>query len=230
MPHTTKRLPIYCWKQKQLLSWIEEPSEAFSKAFLGYDQNNFIISYRNSFGIALPKTVLLGISRLLLVISTLTTSTPPSLVPPSRQDSANHPAEPLNPTEYMSHQRDAEHLPECQPLNPPTHPPVTFLPQHAYAQPPSNEPMYSNTGFSAPAAPRAPFPKEQSVWRRHATTRSAEHPIPAPPAPLPSGVASFSTVYRRILPTLSLARCHRFVARLFFPAKNCLLASLWHIN
>ncbi|XP_051934438.1 nectin cell adhesion molecule 1b isoform X2 [Hippocampus zosterae] len=81
-----------------------------------------------------------------------------------KPDSVNHPAEPLNPTEYMSQQRDVEHLPECQPLNPPAHPPVTFLPQHAYAQPPSNEPMYSNTGFSAaPAAPRAPFPKEQSV-------------------------------------------------------------------
>ncbi|XP_077350459.1 nectin 1b isoform X3 [Festucalex cinctus] len=80
-----------------------------------------------------------------------------------KPDSGNHPEEPLNPTEYMSHQRDVEHLPECQPPNPPAHPPVTFLPQHAYAQPPSNEPMYSNTGFSAPAAPRAQFPKEQSV-------------------------------------------------------------------
>ncbi|XP_077422763.1 nectin 1b isoform X2 [Vanacampus margaritifer] len=77
--------------------------------------------------------------------------------------SGNHPQEPLNPTEYMSYQRDVEHLPECQPPNPPAHPPVTFLPQHAYAQPPANEPMYSNTGFSAPAGPRAQFPKEQSV-------------------------------------------------------------------
>ncbi|XP_057684894.1 nectin-1-like isoform X3 [Corythoichthys intestinalis] len=78
-------------------------------------------------------------------------------------DSGNHPEEPLNPTEYMSHQRDLEHLPECQSTANPAHPPVTFLPQHAYAQPPSNEPMYSNTGFSAPAPPRATFPKEQSV-------------------------------------------------------------------
>ncbi|XP_061639137.1 nectin cell adhesion molecule 1b isoform X2 [Phyllopteryx taeniolatus] len=80
-----------------------------------------------------------------------------------KPDTGNHPDEPLNPTEYMSHQRDVEHPPECQPAAPPTHPPVTFLPQHPYAQPPSNEPMYSNTGFSAPTAPRAPFPKEQSV-------------------------------------------------------------------
>ncbi|XP_061136506.1 uncharacterized protein LOC133155338 [Syngnathus typhle] len=80
-----------------------------------------------------------------------------------KPDSGNHPAEPLNPTEYMSHQRDMDLQPECQPAAPPTHPPISFLPQHAYAQPPSNEPMYSNTGFSATGAPRAQFPKEQSV-------------------------------------------------------------------
>ncbi|XP_049582085.1 nectin cell adhesion molecule 1b isoform X3 [Syngnathus scovelli] len=80
-----------------------------------------------------------------------------------KPDSGNHPAEPLNPTEYMSHQRDLDLQPECQPAAPPNHPPINFLPQHAYAQPPSNEPMYSNTGFSATAAPRPQFPKEQSV-------------------------------------------------------------------
>ncbi|XP_054650054.1 nectin cell adhesion molecule 1b isoform X1 [Dunckerocampus dactyliophorus] len=77
-----------------------------------------------------------------------------------KPDSGKHPEEPLNPAEYMSHQRDMEHLAESQPAQ--AHPPVTFLPQHAYAQPPSNEPMYSNTGFSAPGS-RPPFPKEQSV-------------------------------------------------------------------
>ncbi|XP_061829095.1 nectin 1b isoform X2 [Nerophis lumbriciformis] len=77
-----------------------------------------------------------------------------------KSDSGNHPEEPLNPAEYMSHQRDMDCLPESPP--PQAHLPVTFLPQHAYAQPPSNEPMYSNTGFSTPG-PRPPFPKEQSV-------------------------------------------------------------------
>lgn len=86
----------------------------------------------------------------------------------SLQDSGRRPEELLNPAEYMSYQRVAnmEPYPESQPA--PAYPPVTFLPQHPYAQQPPNEPMYSNTStFSAPApGPRAPytFPKEQSVW------------------------------------------------------------------
>ncbi|XP_023260679.1 nectin-1 isoform X1 [Seriola lalandi dorsalis] len=81
-----------------------------------------------------------------------------------KPDSGRRPEELLNPAEYMSYQRicNMEHFPESQPA--PAYPPVTFLPQHPYAQQPSNEPMYSNTSFSAPG-PRAPFtfPKEQSV-------------------------------------------------------------------
>lgn len=84
----------------------------------------------------------------------------------SLQDSGRCPEELLNPAEYMSYQRicNMEHIPESQPAA--AFPPVTFLPQHPYAQQPASEPMYSNTGFSAPG-PRAPFtfPKEQSVWR-----------------------------------------------------------------
>ncbi|XP_051254127.1 nectin cell adhesion molecule 1b isoform X5 [Dicentrarchus labrax] len=80
------------------------------------------------------------------------------------QDTGRRPEELLNPAEYMSYQRvcNIEHLPESQPA--PAYPPVTFLPQHPYTQHPPNEPMYSNTSFSAPG-PRAPFtfPKEQSV-------------------------------------------------------------------
>ncbi|AWO98659.1 putative poliovirus receptor-related protein 1-like [Scophthalmus maximus] len=79
-------------------------------------------------------------------------------------DSGRCPEELLNPAEYMSYQRicNMEHVPESQPAA--AFPPVTFLPQHPYAQQPASEPMYSNTGFSAPG-PRAPFtfPKEQSV-------------------------------------------------------------------
>ncbi|KAM7412709.1 hypothetical protein PAMA_020201 [Pampus argenteus] len=81
-----------------------------------------------------------------------------------QSDSGRHPEELLNPAEYVSYQRicNVEHFPESQPAQ--AYPPVTFLPQHSYPQHPSNEPMYSNTSFSAPG-PRAPFtfPKEQSV-------------------------------------------------------------------
>ncbi|KAM7398980.1 hypothetical protein PAMP_018277 [Pampus punctatissimus] len=84
--------------------------------------------------------------------------------PSVEKDSGRHPEELLNPAEYMSYQRicNVEHFPESQPAQ--AYPPVTFLPQHSYPQHPSNEPMYSNTSFSAPG-PRAPFtfPKEQSV-------------------------------------------------------------------
>ncbi|XP_036070795.1 nectin cell adhesion molecule 1b isoform X2 [Oryzias melastigma] len=80
-----------------------------------------------------------------------------------KPDPGRHPEE-LNPAEYMSYQRacNTEPHPESQPA--PAYPPVTFLPQHPYAQQPSNEPMYSNTSFPA-HGPRAPFtfPKEQSV-------------------------------------------------------------------
>ncbi|XP_070685941.1 nectin 1b isoform X1 [Pempheris klunzingeri] len=80
-----------------------------------------------------------------------------------KPDSGRRPEE-LNPAEYMSYQRvcNMEPFPESQPA--PAYPPVTFLPQHPYAQHPPNEPMYSNTSFPAPG-PRAPFtfPKEQSV-------------------------------------------------------------------
>ncbi|KAM9853241.1 nectin 1b isoform 1-T1 [Aulostomus maculatus] len=81
-----------------------------------------------------------------------------------KPDSGRHPEELLNPAEYMSYQQNMEHVPEPQPQPAQAFPPVTFLPQHPYMQPPSNEPMYSNTSFSAPA-PQAPFtfPKEQSV-------------------------------------------------------------------
>lgn len=82
----------------------------------------------------------------------------------SSQDSGRRPEELLNPAEYMSYQRvcNMDQYPESQPA--PAYPPVTFLPQHPYAQHPSNEPTYSNTGFPA-HGPRAPFtfPKEQSV-------------------------------------------------------------------
>ncbi|XP_037631947.1 nectin cell adhesion molecule 1b isoform X1 [Sebastes umbrosus] len=81
-----------------------------------------------------------------------------------KPDSGSQPEELLNPAEYMSYQRvcNMEHFPESQPA--PAYPPVTFLPQHPYAQQPPNEPTYSNTSFTAPG-PRAPFtfPKEQSV-------------------------------------------------------------------
>ncbi|XP_027135886.1 nectin 1b isoform X1 [Larimichthys crocea] len=81
-----------------------------------------------------------------------------------KPDSGRRPEELLNPAEYMSYQRvcNMEHFPE--PQSAPAYPPVTFLPQHPYQQHPQNEPMYSNTTFSAPG-PRAPFtfPKEQSV-------------------------------------------------------------------
>ncbi|XP_017271866.1 nectin cell adhesion molecule 1b isoform X1 [Kryptolebias marmoratus] len=81
-----------------------------------------------------------------------------------KPESGRHPEELLNPAEYMSYQRacNVEHVPESQPV--PVYPPVTFLPQHPYAQHPSDEPMYSNTSFPA-HGPRAPFtfPKEQSV-------------------------------------------------------------------
>ncbi|XP_037533564.1 nectin cell adhesion molecule 1b isoform X2 [Nematolebias whitei] len=81
-----------------------------------------------------------------------------------KPETGRHPEELLNPAEYMSYQRtcNVEPIPESQPT--PPYPPVTFLPQHPYAQHPSNEPMYSNTSFPA-HGPRAPFsfPKEQSV-------------------------------------------------------------------
>lgn len=83
----------------------------------------------------------------------------------STQDCGGHQEELLNPAEYVSYQPtcNMEHCPESQPAT--VRPPVTFLPQHPYAQQPSNEPMYSNTSFSN-AGPQAPlkFPKEQSVW------------------------------------------------------------------
>ncbi|XP_029964774.1 nectin 1b isoform X1 [Salarias fasciatus] len=81
-----------------------------------------------------------------------------------KPDSGGRPEELLNPAEYMSYQRvcNVDPFPEPQPA--PAHPPVTFLPQHPYAQHPPSEPMYSNTSFPA-HGPRAPFtfPKEQSV-------------------------------------------------------------------
>lgn len=71
----------------------------------------------------------------------------------------------MNPAEYMCYQRVAnmEPFPESQPA--PANPPVTFLPQHPYQQPPANEPMYTNTSFQQAPGPRAQFsfPKEQSV-------------------------------------------------------------------
>ncbi|XP_030008202.1 nectin 1b isoform X1 [Sphaeramia orbicularis] len=89
-----------------------------------------------------------------------------------KPDSGRRPEELLNPAEYMSYQRvcNMDHYPESQPAQP--YPPVTFLPQHPYSQPPSDEPMYSNTNYPIPTpgpgpgpGPRAPFtfPKEQSV-------------------------------------------------------------------
>ncbi|XP_008307201.1 uncharacterized protein LOC103377971 [Cynoglossus semilaevis] len=81
-----------------------------------------------------------------------------------KSDCGRHQEELLNPAEYVSYQPtcNMEHCPESHPAT--VHPPVTFLPQHPYAQQPSNEPMYSNTSFSN-AGPQAPlkFPKEQSV-------------------------------------------------------------------
>ncbi|CAB1447976.1 unnamed protein product [Pleuronectes platessa] len=83
------------------------------------------------------------------------------------QDTGGRPEELLNPAEYMSYQRvcDMEPFPSAQPAAAYPPPPVTFLPQHPYTQPPASEPMYSNTSFAAPPGPRAPFtfPKEQSV-------------------------------------------------------------------
>ncbi|XP_058489284.1 nectin cell adhesion molecule 1b isoform X1 [Solea solea] len=81
-----------------------------------------------------------------------------------KQDSGRRPEELLNPAEYVNYERvcNMEHLPDSKPAT--TYPPVTFLPQHPYTQPPSMEPVYSNTSYAAPG-PRAPpmFPKEQSV-------------------------------------------------------------------
>ncbi|KAM9732871.1 LOW QUALITY PROTEIN: nectin 1b [Menidia menidia] len=80
-----------------------------------------------------------------------------------KPDSGRTPEELLNPAEYMSYGGvcSVDPVPENRP---PAHPPVSFLPQNPYSQPPSNQPMYPNTGFP-PHGPRPPFtfPKEQSV-------------------------------------------------------------------
>ncbi|XP_034024379.1 LOW QUALITY PROTEIN: nectin cell adhesion molecule 1b [Thalassophryne amazonica] len=81
-----------------------------------------------------------------------------------KMDSGRSAEELLNPAEYMNYQGvcNMEHFPKSQPA--PTHPHVTFLPQHPYTQHSSEEPMYSNTSYATPG-PRAgfSFPKEQSV-------------------------------------------------------------------
>ncbi|KAL0972681.1 hypothetical protein UPYG_G00193350 [Umbra pygmaea] len=73
-----------------------------------------------------------------------------------------------NAAECVSYQRvnQQDHFLESQPCQ--TYPPpVTFLPQNPYSQPPSNNPMYPGS-YPAPGqgqgeAPRPLFPKEQSV-------------------------------------------------------------------